>query len=42
MIVNEEIVYTDTNTVLVITTYDNGEEIIVEYTIDEYQTLTQQ
>jgi hypothetical protein len=42
MIINEEIIYTDTNTVLVITTYDNGEKVIVEYTVEEYQILTQQ
>lgn len=42
MIIKEEVVYTNTNTVLVITTFDTGEEVIVEYTVEEYHTLTQQ
>lgn len=41
MIIHEEIVYTDRDTVLVITTYDTGEEVIVEYTVEEYNQLQQ-
>jgi hypothetical protein len=41
MIIHEEIVYTDRDTVLIITTYDNGEQIIVEYTVEEYNQLQQ-
>lgn len=43
MIIDEQVVVDEMRgIVLVITTFDNGEEIIVEYTQEEYEQITQE
>lgn len=38
MIINEEVVYFE-DKVIIITKFDNDEEVIVEYTIEEFNNL---
>lgn len=40
MIINEEVVYFE-DKVLVITKYDNDDEIIVEFTLEEFNNLNE-
>jgi hypothetical protein len=41
MIIKEETIYLD-DKVLVVTTFDNNEEVITEYFLEEYENLTEE
>lgn len=43
MIIDEQVIIDEMEgIVLIITTFDNGDEVIVEYTQEEYEQITQE